>query len=177
MANLQASLRRLSINFIDLKYLLEGLNKSVYDSTQGDRLVTVFLAAYDVVKNELKYINAGHPYPILQTRHQGTRFLKQGTTPIGISESLPEVIVGVEHIQEETVIFSYTDGLEELRNSQGQMMGHHNIVSTLHRLPFGNIEQITDKMEGFIEKFKENEPIVDDITVLLCKIKPDGIVK
>src|SRR5690606_2137183 len=177
MANLQASLRRLSINYTDLEYLLEGLNKAVYDSTRGDRLVTIFLAAYDVVTNELRYVNAGHPYPILQTKNHGSRFLKKGTTPIGISETLPEVSVGTEIIQDETVIFAYTDGLEELRNSHGQMMGHHNILSTLHRLPFGQIEMITENMEEFIEKFKENEPIGDDITVLLCKIKPDGIQK
>lgn len=177
MANLQASLRRLSINYTDLEYLVEGLNKAVYESTRGDRLVTIFLAAYDVVTNELRYVNAGHPYPILQTKNHGSRFLKKGTTPIGISETLPEVSVGTEIIQDETVIFAYTDGLEELRNSHGQMMGHHNILSTLHRLPFGQIEMITENMEEFIEKFKENEPIGDDITVLLCKIKPDGIQK
>lgn len=177
MANLQASLRRLSINYTDLEYLLTGLNKAVYESTKGDRLVTIFLGAYDVVKNELKYINAGHPYPILQTKNQGIRFLKNGTTPIGISETLPEVSVGTEIIQDETVIFAYTDGLEELRNSHGQMMGHHKILTTLHQLPFGEIEVITEYIEEFIEKFKENEPIGDDITVLLCKIKPDGIVQ
>lgn len=177
MANLQASLRRLSINFTDLKYLLSGLNKAVFESTKGDRLVTIFLAAYDVVKNELQYINAGHPYPILQTKNQGSRFLKNGTTPIGISETLPEVSVGTEIIQDETVIFAYTDGLEELRNSHGHMMGHQKILTTLHKMPFGEIELITEEIEGFIEKFKENEPIGDDITVLLCKIKPDGIVQ
>lgn len=177
MANLQASLRRLSINYTDLVSLLEGLNRAVYESTRGDRLVTLFLAAYDVIKNELQYINAGHPYPIIQTRNHGSRFLKKGTTPIGICDPLPEISVGTEIIQEETVIFSYTDGLEELRNSKGQMMGHHNILNSLHQLPFGKIEMITENMEDFIEKFKENEPIGDDITVLLCKIKPDGIVK
>jgi len=108
---------------------------------------------------------------------KGPRFLKKGTTPIGISETLPDVSIGTELIQEETVILSYTDGLEELRNSNGEMMGYHNIMNTLHRLPFGNIELITENMEVFIEKFKENEPIGDDITVLLCKIKPDGIEK
>ncbi|HLT93530.1 MAG TPA: SpoIIE family protein phosphatase [Membranihabitans sp.] len=177
MANLQASLRRLSINYVNLEFLLNGLNKAVFESTKGDRLVTIFLAAYDVVKNELQYINAGHPYPILQTKNQGSRFLKKGTTPIGISESLPEVSIGTEIIQDETVIFAYTDGLEELRNGHGQMMGHHQILSTLHQLPFGEIEMITDTIEEFIEKFKGNEPIGDDITVLLCKIKPDGIVQ
>lgn len=90
---------------------------------------------------------------------------------------MPDVSIGTELIQEETVILSYIDGLEELRNSNGEMMGYHNIMNTLHRLPFGNIELITENMEVFIEKFKENEPIGDDITVLLCKIKPDGIEK
>ncbi len=177
MANLQASLRRLSINYSDLTTLLKGLNKAVYESTKGDRLVTLFIGAYDVIKNELQYINAGHPYPILQTRAQGSCYLKKGTTPIGINETLPEISVGREIIKDETVIFSYTDGLEELRNNKGQMMGYHNILSTLHKLPFGNIEMITENMKEFIEKFKENEPIGDDITVLLCKIKPEGIVK
>lgn len=125
----------------------------------------------------MQYINAGHPYPILQTKNQGSRFLKNGTTPIGISETLPEVSVGTEIIQDETVIFAYTDGLEELRNSHGHMMGHQKILTTLHKMPFGEIELITEEIEGFIEKFKENEPIGDDITVLLCKIKPDGIVQ
>lgn len=175
MANLQASLRRLSINYTDLKYLLEGLNKAVFESTKGDRLVTIFLAAYDVVKNELQYINAGHPYPVIQTKNHGSRFLKKGTTPIGISENLPEVAIGTEVIQEESIIFAYTDGLEDLRNRHGQMMGYHNILNTLHQLPFGQIELITENMNEFIEKFRENEPIIDDITVLLCKIKPDGI--
>lgn len=175
MANLQASLRRLSINYSDLISLLQGLNLAVFETTKGDRFITVFLAAYDVVKNEMKYVNAGHNYPIIQTQSKGTRFLKEGTIPLGIINVLPDISIGIEKITEETVIFSYTDGLEELKNGRGQMLGQQNILSTLHDIPFGKLDRITENIEGFIEKFKENEPIGDDITVLLCKIKPDGI--
>ncbi|WP_236973876.1 PP2C family protein-serine/threonine phosphatase [Membranihabitans maritimus] len=175
MANLQASLRRLSINFTDIESLVRGLNEAVFQTTQGERLVTVFLGVYDVIANELKYINAGHNYPIMQTARQGIRFLKEGTIPLGVMEELPKVSIGREIIDSETVILSYTDGLEELRNADGQMMGYNTIMTNLEKLPFGNIDMIRDKIKQFIEKFKENEPILDDITVLLCKIKPDGI--
>lgn len=177
MANLQASLRRLSINFIDLETLIVGLNEAVYENTQGERLVTIFLAAYDVMKNELTYINAGHNYPIICDSKNGMRFLKKGTTPIGIQSRLPVIEIGREIIQKDTVILSYTDGLEELRNDKGEMVGTDKIISLMNSTSLEDIAAVVDKIERFIENYKQNEPIWDDITVLLCKIKPEGIIK
>ena len=103
--------------------------------------------------------------------------MKKGTTPIGIQSRLPDIEVGREIIRKDTVILSYTDGLEELRNDKGEMAGTDKIVSLMNSTSLEDIAAVVDKIERFIENYKQNEPIWDDITVLLCKIKPEGIIK
>lgn len=175
MANLQASLRRLSINFTDLETLITDLNEAMYENTKGERMITLFLAAYDVVKKELSYINAGHHYPVMVTRDRKYYFLKKGTIPIGIVPHLPDIQIGRKKIKDDCVILAYTDGLEQIRNNCGKNMETEDMISVLDRIPFGKTEEIADKFVSFIEKLKENEPIADDITVLICKIKANEI--
>lgn len=175
MANLQASLRRLSINFTDLETLITDLNEAMYENTKGERMITMFLAAYDVVKNELSYINAGHHYPVMVNRQKKYHFLKKGTIPIGIVAHLPNIQIGKKKIKSDCVIFAYTDGLEQIRNNSGKNMITEGMISVLDRIPFGETEEIADEFRSFIEKLEENEPIADDITVLICKIKTDEI--
>jgi len=171
MANLQANLRRLSINFTDLKTLITELNEAIYENMLGERLITIFLAAYDIVKSELFYINAGHHYPILVTQEREYCFLKKGTIPLGIVPHLPNVQLGRKKITEDSVILAYTDGLEQIKNIEGKNMESKDMIFVLDRIPFGNIDDIADKFRSFIEKMSDNEPIADDITVLLCRIK------
>lgn len=175
MANLQAILRRLSINYTNIATLVKSLNEAVYDITEGDRIVTIFIGAYDVIKNELLYINAGHNYPILSQKNSDIKFLKEGTIPLGVVKNLPEISIGKIKITNDSIILAYTDGLEELRNNQGEMMGYHKILDHLEQNALDDIDIIKDKIAEFIEKFRENEPILDDITVLLCKIRPNAI--
>lgn len=169
MANLQAYLNAtLGLGFSKEK-LIEKLNQKIYSITNGENFITLFIAKYNILTRELEYLNAGHIPPIL-VHNQEIQLLEIGTTLLGIFEELPKIEFGQITIQPDTTILCFTDGLSELENSDGDIMGverlqnfalqHHKLSTELfNKLLFDNIS-----------KFKGNALFNDDVSVLTARI-------
>lgn len=169
MANFQANFHTLIKGHADLDKFVRNLNESVNLLTQGDRFITFFIAEYDVKKRHLKYVNAGHNPPILLNRDEMYE-LKKGTIMLGPYKELPKLEIGSVDIDKEALIFSFTDGLTELRNEAGTMLTEE----TLHEFMRQNWKlQATDfnkELLEFVNQFKGSANYLDDFTVLTCKL-------
>ena len=63
MANILSNLRSLILSEWHLEDLIHKLNRAVFQVTQGEKFVTLFLAHVRVSDGEIDYINAGHNDP------------------------------------------------------------------------------------------------------------------
>jgi sigma-B regulation protein RsbU (phosphoserine phosphatase) len=169
MANFQANFYTLVNKQAALEEFVRDLNHSINLVTGGERFITFFIAEYDINTRTFQYINAGHNPPVLVDKGQ-LFMLDKGCTILGSFEELPEVETGKIQIDGQAMIFSFTDGLTDLKNQEGAFLSERmlfDLVLANYELPAC---EFNEKLMECIEAFKGDERYPDDFTVLTCRI-------
>ena len=98
----------------------------------GDAFVTGVLGELDIVSGRLRYINAGHPPPLLLREGRVVRGLSRGRRlPFGLDTE--GLTVAEEILQPGDWLALYTDGITEARNADGEWFGEARLVEFLTR--------------------------------------------
>lgn len=170
MANFQANLRSLIYQYRDLQTFVLALNSAVFRITRGDKYITLFVAEVNLRTNHLSYINAGHFPPYLKMGEKLIR-LDKGTTVIGGFEKLPFIEMGEQPLTKGGLILTFTDGLTDLRNEQGQYFDEECIEEVLRKDPCDSANQFNRHLKEAMDAFRGNREYSDDIAVLTCRFE------
>ncbi len=169
MANFQANFHTLINRRTELNEFIHNLNHSVNLITDGDWFITFFIAEYDRYQRTLKYVNAGHNPPVLATVDE-FMLLNKGCTFLGSFSEIPELEIGYCLIEENALIFAFTDGLIDIKNKNGEYLSDH----MLHHFVKNNFDLSASTFNKLlmekIETFKGDQSYPDDFTILTCKI-------
>jgi sigma-B regulation protein RsbU (phosphoserine phosphatase) len=171
MSNFQANLRALFSPEIPLDKLVEKLNERVMSSANGEKFITLFIAKYNYLSQQLEYINAGHNPPILFEKvSKKLTLLNSGCVGMGMLDEIPAIRKGVFQVNEPTKLLTYTDGLVELIDEEGIEFGLKNVEKHL-----SNARPVAQNIAEIIEKQKillGNKAIFDDITIMGFEFTP-----
>ncbi len=168
MANLQASLRAWASVEEDLPTIITKLNDVIIKTTKGEKFITMFLGKFNQQTRLLSYINAGHNPSIVY--HQGCiTELKQGTTMIGALDKLPFINTGEMLLDEEFMVFNYTDGLIEY-DEESPLWNEKKVSEYVKTHGKLKPDQFNTKILEQSNRLVKGKPI-DDITLLTicCK--------
>jgi phosphoserine phosphatase RsbU/P len=169
MANFQANFHALVARRPSLEDIVHELNAAVWRVTQGDKFITLFLAKYEIATRTLHFINAGHTPPLLVANGEVIP-LKNGCISLGWLPELPFLELGGICLTEESVIFTYTDGLTDVQNKSGEAFGEENLTAFLTANCTLSAKALNTQLLDHIEQYRERTPFPDDITVLTCKV-------
>lgn len=171
MSNFQANLRALFTNEIPLDKLVEKLNERVMSSANGEKFITLFIAKYNFLSQQLEYINAGHNPPILYEKESKNLFLlDSGCVGMGMLDEIPAIRRGVYQINGPTKLLTYTDGLVELIDENSIEFGLKRIEQHL-----SNTRSIAQNIAEIITQQKilaGSKAIFDDISILGVEFTP-----
>lgn len=171
MSNFQASLRTLVRQTNDLKTITEELNQSIYDNAEGEHFITFFVAMYDGSNSKLHYINAGHNPAVLFAESKEPQLLDTGTTVLGVFSPLPFLKETTINQLENFMLFSYTDGITEVRDKEGEEYGLDRLLDFIKEQKQEELEDIHENLIQEINSFREDLPYTDDVTILSCRVK------
>jgi phosphoserine phosphatase RsbU/P len=165
MSNFQANLQALFTEEISMATLMEKLNRRVISSAKGEKFITLFIARYNYLTKELKYVNAGHNPPIMyKTGSREIVYLTNGSVGMGMLDELPFLQVQSVMMNERSKLLCFTDGLVEVLNESGIETGTEKLeVELKNEAPMAeNIKSIIKK-QGILEG---SASIFDDISIL-----------
>jgi sigma-B regulation protein RsbU (phosphoserine phosphatase) len=131
-ATLQASLRTLwSAGVQDLQQSLALVNHLLFESTPEAMYATLFFAEYDEMSRRLRYVNCGHPAPLL---YGGGRIKRLQTTSqvLGLFSDWRCCVGEVELTAGDTLLV-YTDGVTEAADEAGEEFGEARLVTILEK--------------------------------------------
>lgn len=169
MSNFQAMLHSLIHQYRDLETFVFALNQAVYRITKSDKFITFFIAEVDIIKRTLSYINAGH-FPPYLVNGQKIIELKTGSTVIGAFDKLPFIKEEQIILENDALLFCFTDGLADIKNNEGSYFEETKI----HEYVFNNSTlasaAFNEKLIKEIDAFKGETAYVDDIAILTTKI-------
>jgi serine phosphatase RsbU (regulator of sigma subunit) len=111
---------------------VSALDEVISAGFPGSAFVTGVLADLDVGSGRLRYVNAGHPPPLLLRAGKVVKELSGGRrVPFGLSTA--ELTVAQEMLQPGDWLAVYTDGVTEARDASGAWFGEDRLVELLGR--------------------------------------------
>ena len=176
MATFQSGLRALSATPATLDEIVLGLERYARaHSLEGRRFTTAFIAEIDPQTRAMRYINAGHNYPILRRASGSVERLEIGGPPFGVPLLTDyEIPYGVGRIQLEPgdLLFIFTDGVAEAVNDKGEEFGESRIVPAILSVPGGTAAAVLNRVMSDVNSFAGYARQHDDITALVLRIVP-----
>ena len=177
MASLQGLVRSNSgLHQGDLAALMEGLNTSLYELTASNRFATLFFGIIDSTRRTLDYVNAGHNPPFL-FRHGSfsnpvVEVLDHSGLPLGAMASSryqsQQVALG-----DGDVLVAYTDGVPETQNPAGEEFGESRLREAVTGVASRSATEIQERVQTELREFARQAPAVDDLTLIVAKIRFD----
>lgn len=171
MSNFQAALHTLLRQTSNLTEIVEALNFQIMENAKGEQFITFFGAIYDHNLNTLVYVNSGHNPPYLVNKKGEMIALTEGSTVLGAFDELPFINEGFIDDLDGFTLFSYTDGLTETENPEGEELGSEPLEEYFSKNYNKSLTQIHSDILGMVDKFRVAVPYRDDITMLSCKLE------
>ncbi len=134
----------------------------------GSAFVTGVLAELDTATGRLRYVNAGHPEPLLLRDGRVVKSLGGGRRrPFGLETS--GFRVGEEELEPGDWLALYTDGVTEARDAEGLWFGEERLVEFLTRAAADGLpppETVRRLMRAVLDH--QSGLLQDDASVLLA---------
>lgn len=170
MANFQATLRTLfTYQNFDLEYLITELNKTVFTNANGEKFITFFIAKYNSKTRKLKYVNAGHNWPLLIRKFE-TKALNKGCIGLGMLDEIPFLESEEIDIKPNTTLILYTDGVVELENENKEQYETDRLTKVVKSFYPLSMEDLNGIIFGKLDEWRGSKKFVDDTAILSCRI-------
>ena len=173
MANLAtAAYRAARRRDLDLpaSYLL--IDRALGDQFGDEHFVTGQLATLDTGTGVLRWVNAGHPPPLLLRGGRATIELRaEPGLPLGMGgEAPPTVEVALE--PNDTLLF-FTDGIVEAGSPGGERFGAERLVD-LTRRALADDQTLSETVRRLVRAVRVHRegPLADDATILCVEWHP-----
>ncbi|MFI6043775.1 PP2C family protein-serine/threonine phosphatase [Nocardia sp. NPDC051321] len=130
---------------------------------------TAVLAELDLHTGRLRYINAGHPEPLIMRAGKIVKPLNAGhRLPLGLGTG--ELVIAEETLQPEDWLILYTDGVTEARDDAGEFFGTDRLIDLLRReAAAGHPPPETSRRLINAILTHQHNNLQDDATVLLAR--------
>jgi sigma-B regulation protein RsbU (phosphoserine phosphatase) len=173
MATVRSSLRQRASLPGSIANIISDVNRQlVEDVEDSGQFMTMFFLALNTESKQLEWVRAGHDPAIIYD--PGTdSFNELGGSGIALG-------VDCEWIYEDRkktdlsngqIIFLSTDGVWEVRNKKGEMLGKEPILNAIRKNSSLDSTQIIDAIFDLLDKFIGGEKIEDDITSVIIKMQ------
>ena len=146
-----------------------SIDEVVAGSFTGSAFVTGVLAEVDLLSGRLRYVNAGHPPPLLLRGGKVVKALAGGRrVPFGLDAN--GLTVAEEVLEPGDWLCLYTDGIAEARDASGAWFGEDRLADFLTRAiaadqpPPETVRRLTQAVLGH-----QGGLLQDDATVLLAR--------
>jgi serine phosphatase RsbU (regulator of sigma subunit) len=142
------------------------LNDELTIGNENGMFVTMFIGLVDLQTGHLDYCNAGHNPPVV-----GHHFLEmESNAPIGLWEGLQFVGEALPNVKD-TLIFVYSDGLNEAENRQLEQFGEERLLNLLNSRTFDSARQVIDTFNAAVEAHRDGADRNDDLTMLCLMVR------
>jgi sigma-B regulation protein RsbU (phosphoserine phosphatase) len=148
------------------KQVVEQLNSAVNRSSAAGKFVTFFYAELDRARNVLRYVNAGHNYPLLKRATGEVVSLEVGGMPLGLFPGAPYEEAEVAFAPGDSLLM-FSDGIPEAMDSFHQEYGDERLEALWKGHPNGSGAALLDRVYEDVERFRGAAAQSDDMTMLV----------
>jgi serine phosphatase RsbU (regulator of sigma subunit) len=177
MANLQAVARahvgaRSDSSAAHAAQFVDKLNQELVGRFGNNRYASLFWAEYDAQARLLRYVNAGHPPPILIHSTGEIERLEPDGVPIGMFSNARYTSSQVQMTAGSRLIL-FTDGITDAQTSSGEEFGDTRVIDCCRSIP-GELdaEGVVERLMQAVAEWSVDAEQFDDTTVVVVAVRP-----
>jgi sigma-B regulation protein RsbU (phosphoserine phosphatase) len=172
MTTVRSSLRqRASLPGSTAKIISDVNRQLVNDVEDSGQFMTMFFLVLNTESKQLEWVRAGHDPGIVYD--PGSDLFSELGGP-GIALGVYGGWIYEDNkktdLSKGQIIFLSTDGVWEVRNKNGEMLGKEPILNLIRQYSSSDATQIIDAIFDTLDKFKGGMKIEDDITSVVIKM-------
>ncbi|OFZ10943.1 MAG: hypothetical protein A2Z20_13020 [Bdellovibrionales bacterium RBG_16_40_8] len=159
---------------LPLAQMMRIFNRAIYNTANGQVMMTLFLGAYNHDAKVITYSNASHESPFLFPAKENIKkkdiiLLNEAIGP-RLGER-PDVTYSMKQVRlnpGDRVVL-YTDGVTELKNKEGANWGERPLIKILVTSCNENkaIKETINDISSELKIFREDYPLQDDVTYFM----------
>ena len=149
--------------------IITSLNDSLSDGNESNMFCTAFLGILDLKTGHLDYCNAGHNAPLIIDSNGNVSAMEViPNLPLGLFGGFP--YQGQEMaIDKETMLYLFTDGVNEAENNAMEQFGDNRLISLLRSYAACKPDEIIESTFDEVQRHADGANQSDDITVMCFK--------
>jgi len=151
-----------------------GLN-SIMERFYTGFFATAFYCVANINTGQLRYTNAGHPFPLLLNRNNKTvkKLLGNGNKPepaIGVHKKF-NFSVNTCNLTKDDVVFFFTDGLYEVEGNDREMFGYTNFVKLVQHICSISSTNLIPKILASMSEYALGKEFEDDVCMVTMQVR------
>lgn len=146
---------------------LSRLNSAVITQTPDQPFVTMVVAYVDVARHMFEYAVAGHPRPVVLSRHEEFPVPAEGSVPVGIFRGAVYP-TNRAVLPEDSCVVLYTDGLIEARRD-GELFGEERLRQAVRANALLPAQELAEALLEAVREYAGGV-LVDDCAVVVVKL-------
>jgi len=148
------------------------LNRFLMEDIAGSGMfVTAAAARIDAKRRSMVFAGAGHPPAMLARRGQDPLLLESRSMILGALADAVDVAPSVEvQLQPDDRIILYTDGITEVFNSQGQMLGVSGVKEIVRQSSYLPADEMKQGILDGVATWRDGLP-TDDVSLVLVHVR------
>lgn len=159
---------------------IDYLNKSICSVSNGQMMMTCFVAQINKKTLEMKYINASHEAPIVlrgegELKKKDLIFLTDSPgARLGQSPESKYILSSLQLEKNDRVLL-YSDGIPDIRTPQNESLGERGFIRTLLGSQNKNLEffDFANDFHNQLEVFRQKSELIDDVTYCFVELKSE----
>ncbi len=168
MASLQASLRTMLDVMENPIEVVGRVNDVMCEITAPDKFATLFYGCLDIKRDELRYTNAGHTFPMVLRSDGEVEVLDYSGLLLGVKERFIYEDHKLKFRPGDTLIIT-TDGVTEAEGGNGHLYGEVRFFELLPDLIGLGAAEVKDAIVKDVNRFSHPIGSRDDLTILVLK--------
>ena len=158
---------RTGMPFIDI---FAELNRFLIEDIDAGMFITVAAASIDTHLHRMVFAGAGHPPAMLVCRGQSPLLLESRSAILGVLPDAVDTTPSLElQLEPGDRIVLYTDGITEVFNSRGEMLGIEGIREIVHQTSTLSAQEMKQGILDGVAAWRSGPPS-DDVSLVLVHV-------
>lgn len=157
---------------LDLAVMAEQVDDALVEHFDGECFVTGHLCELDVATGSFRWVNAGHPPPLLVRGSKVVGEMRaEPCLPLGLGIGITEI--GEIRLQPGDRVLFYSDGVVEARPRGGTEFGVERLIDDAEEY-LGNSVPVAEVLRRIVRRLREHRggELEDDATLVFLEWQP-----
>ncbi len=167
MAKASTLFEVLSQSKVDPDEMVLHMNNDLNNTKTGGMFVTSIIGEYNLITDEIRWVNAGHQPAIVRNDHGKYEQFQSSAPPLGVIKQKDKSIYNINKMKlNGSRFYAFTDGLSESLNDKGQEIGIDGSIDIIEANYSKDTTQQLSDITRMVINTSKNQKLTDDLTVI-----------